>query len=128
MWFSSSLMPVQKQQICCTNIIWLKEEQNDNTGPTIDCAVCNERFQDSEGYECYYDDPDGKLIENEAGLLGDWKKLGDKWYCPDCWDCVEIGLNGEEFEVIQTKDGKLFWDECRELSADEYANAKIIED
>ena len=114
--------------------VWIRENGLDgvadiHAGMTIDCAVCGERFEDSDGNESFYDDVDGEQIEYEASFDYDWKKLGGKWYCRDCWDYVEGDINGEKFwDVIRTKDGKLFWDNDEEFSADEYSKAKINED
>ena len=113
--------------------VWVRDAGLDgvediHAGMTIDCAVCGERFEDDEGYESYYDDADGKQIEEAASLSYDWKKLGDKWYCSDCWDWVICEIDGGEAEVVRTKDGKMFWEDDEELSPEEYKKVKIKED
>jgi hypothetical protein len=93
---------------------------------TIDCAICGERFEDDEGYESYYDDSDGKQIEEAASWDYDWKKLGGKWYCWECWEYVCGKIGDEEIvDIIRTKDGKLFWEDDEEFSADDYAKFKL---
>lgn len=113
--------------------VWVRDAGLDgvediHAGMTIDCAVCGERFEDDEGYESYYDDADGKQIEEAASWNYDWKKLGGKWYCSDCWDWVVCEIDGGVNEIIKTKDGKMFWEDDEELSPEEYKKVKIKED
>ena len=114
--------------------VWIREGGLDGVvnihlGMTIDCACCGERFEDFDGNESFYDDVDGKQIEYKASLDFDWMKLGDKWYCGDCWEYVEVEIDGEQFDdVFRTKDGKLFWEDDEEFSAEQYAKVNIKED
>ena len=111
--------------------VWVREKglddvPNIHAGMTIDCAICGERFEDDEGYESYYDDSDGKQIEEAASWNYDWKKLGGKWYCWECWEYVCGKIGDEEIvDIIRTKDGKLFWEDDEEFSADDYAKFKL---
>lgn len=72
------------------------------------CDSCGETFEDGNGFTCYTDDPDGSLIWGDASA-SDWLKVGDKHYCPDCW-------NWNDDDNIITKDGKKFNGEtCEEI-------------
>lgn len=50
----------------------------------IVCDCCGETFHDGNDFVCFFNDPDGSLIESEA-TDSDWRKYGDKHFCPDCW-------------------------------------------
>ena len=67
----------------------------------IVCDGCGEHFHDGNLCCSYIDDENGELIEQSA-LDSEWKKFGDKHYCPDCYE-----LDDEDY--YYTKDGKV-WD------------------
>ena len=66
------------------------------------CDGCNQTFETLDGMVCYADDEDGKLVE-ETARNSDWKIMGDRHYCPNCWE-------RDDDDIIHTKDGRK-WDD-----------------
>ena len=67
----------------------------------IVCDSCGKHYEDANGMVCYLGDIDGIMIEQEA-IDSEWASLGDKHYCPDCYE-----IDNED--NYHTKDGKV-WD------------------
>jgi hypothetical protein len=67
------------------------------------CDGCGETFETGEGYVCYADDPDGSLLWSDASA-SDWLQMGDRHYCPDCWE-------RDDDDNILTKDGRKYNDD-----------------
>lgn len=65
----------------------------------IVCDCCGETFENANGNVCYADDPDGSLIESDVPD-SDWIIVGDKHYCPDCYEY-------DDDDNIVTKDGHI---------------------
>jgi hypothetical protein len=83
--------------------VWVREKGLEDIRPvlkTISCECCTTDFETGDGYIGYYDDPDGSLLASEA-RDSNWRELGGKWYCPDCYF-----INDDD--QIETNDGKKF--------------------
>lgn len=77
----------------------------------IVCDCCGDSFHDGNDFVCFCEDADGSLICSEVES-SDWMVVGDKHYCPDCY---EINDNDE----IVTKDGhKYDYDTHKEIKED----------
>ena len=71
------------------------------------CDGCGDTFETGEGYVCYADDPDGSLLWSDASA-SDWLQIGDRHYCPDCWE-------RDDDDNILTKDGHKFNDDGEQI-------------
>lgn len=71
------------------------------TSAVIICDCCGKRFHDGNDFCCYIGDENGNEIEQIA-LDSEWRKFGDKHYCPDCYSV-------DDEDHYHTKDGKV-WD------------------
>lgn len=80
--------------------------KQETKGIKIICDGCGETFETGEGFVCYADDPNGELIWSEADTAN-WKELGGKHFCPDCW-------KWDDDDNIVTKDGRKFDGETEE--------------